>query len=53
MRLARLLVMVAGVSFVASAQVTETAVPEIGAGSATSALVLLGGAILVIRGRRK
>ena len=30
-----------------------TAVPEVGAGSAGSAVALLSGALLVIRGRRK
>ncbi len=44
------LLILAGVSSFAMANVT---VPEIGAGSAGSALALLSGAILMIRGRKK
>ena len=45
-----MMILIAGVSQLAMASIT---VPEIGAGSAGSALALISGAMLVIRGRRK
>ncbi|HYL37317.1 MAG TPA: hypothetical protein VEV17_15475 [Bryobacteraceae bacterium] len=36
-----------------AAAFAQPAVPEIGAGSAVSAIALLSGALLVLRGRRK
>ncbi len=44
-----MMILIAGASQFAMA----TAVPEIGVGSAGSALALISGAMLVIRGRRK
>lgn len=38
---------------VGSASFAMASVPEVGAGSAGSAIALLSGALLVIRGRRK
>ena len=43
--------MLIGISSLAMADITVA--PEISAGSASSALALLSGAILVIRGRKK
>jgi hypothetical protein len=48
-RVVGMLLLVAGSSVFAMA----TTVPEIGVGSAGSAVTLLSGALLVIRGRRK
>ena len=45
-----MMILVAGVSQVATAALL---VPEIGVGSAGSAIALISGAMLVIRGRRK
>jgi hypothetical protein len=45
-----MMLLIAGASQLATAALT---VPEIGAGSAGSALALISGAMLVIRGRRK
>ena len=50
-KMAGALLILVGVSSVAMADVTP--VPEINAASASSALALLSGAILVIRGRKK
>ena len=49
MKLAGMVVLLVGISSFAYA----TAVPEIGAGSAGSALALVSGALLVLRGRKK
>jgi hypothetical protein len=46
-----IMLLVVGAS--AFAMATATAVPEIGVGSAGSAIALLSGTLLVIRGRRK
>jgi hypothetical protein len=46
-----MMLLLAGVSSLAMA--ATAAVPEIGAGSAGSAMALVSGALLVIRGRRK
>jgi hypothetical protein len=45
-----MMILIAGASQLAMATVT---VPEIGVGSAGSAIALISGAMLVIRGRRK
>ena len=45
-----MMLLIAGASQLAMA---SPAVPEIGAGSAASAIALISGAMLVIRGRRK
>lgn len=50
MKLAGLLVLFVGISSLAFA---STTVPEIGVGSAGSALALVSGALLVLRGRKK
>jgi hypothetical protein len=47
-----MLLILVGVSGFAFADIVVSA-PEIGAGSASSALALISGAILVIRGRKK
>ena len=49
MKIAGLVVLFVGISSYAFA----TAVPEIGVGSAGSALALVSGALLVLRGRKK
>jgi hypothetical protein len=46
-----MMLLLAGVSSLAMA--ATAAVPEIGVGSAGSAMALVSGALLVIRGRRK